>query len=504
MIRKVEFLKWIENYLSDQLTFDEKKIFEEELKVNKALEEEYKFQCEIYNAIFEDDVIELRETLNSLTPMTEETNPEEKLQGSFDLVEELDNFNKFDTKVDPKELLNYYDSLPKIHVYQHEIASKENIHHFYNEQNVAKVEVEDEDLNTDEGLMSEIEAAILEKEVIQLRDNLNQITHALPDHNVSDEQIEKYLEGTLPESGKMEIENEMKVNSKLVADINLHKNLEAALQETEVMELRTGLNKIVKTQTSHTQEFENVEKYIDNELVGEDLKSFEDEFYSNKDLKSDVKLHKEVEKAIGERDIIDLRDHLGEINKESHTNEGKSIIMLRPNLTSSLMKRSLAASLLILVGLTALLKLSPVNSERLYNKYYETYPSYGISRTASSEINQDLKQGLLLFGEKNYADALGVFKNIIEDDAENSVARFYAGQSYQNLDNNVSAINEYKTVVKHNENLFVEQAEWYMSLCLIKEGDKQQATEQLNTIVANNGYYKQDAKTLLRRLKYLE
>ena len=503
MIRKVEFLKWIENYLSDQLTFNEKKIFEEELKVNKELRDEYEFQCEIYNAIFEDDVIDLRETLNSLT-MTHETNPEEKLKGSFDLVEELDSFNEFDTKVDPKELLNYYDSLPKIHVYQHEIASKENIHHFYNEQKVAKVEVDDEEFDTDEALMSEIEAAVLEKEVIQLRDSLNQITHALPEHNVSDEQIEKYLEGTLSESERIEIENEMKVNSKLVADINLHNNLEAALQETEVMALRTDLNRIIKTQTSHTQEFVDIEKFIDSELVGKDLATFEDEFYNNKDLKSDVKLHKEVDKAIGERDIIDLRDHLEEINKNAHTSEGKSIIMLRPNLSSTLMKRSLAASILILIGLTAMLRLSPVDSEKLYNKYYETYPSYGISRTATSEMNQDLKQGLILFGDKNYADALEVFKSIIEDDTENSVARFYAGQSYQNLDKNISAIKEYKTVVDHNENLFVEQAEWYMSLCFIIEGDKQLASAQLNSIVANNGYYKKDAKALLRKLKYIE
>ena len=503
MIRKVEFLKWIENYLSDQLTFNEKKIFEEELKVNKELRDEYEFQCEVYNAIFEDDVIGLRETLNSLT-MTHETNPKEKLQGSFDLVEELDSFNEFDTKVDPKELLNYYDSLPKIHVYQHEIASKENIHHFYNEQKVAKVEIEDEDFDTDEALMAEIEAAILEKEVVQLRESLNQITHALPEHNVSDEQIEKYLEGTLSQSERIELENEMKVNSKLVADINLHRNLEAALQETEVMALRTDLNRIIKTQTSHTQEFVDIEKFIDNELVGKELASFEDEFYSNKDLKSDVKLHKEVEYAIGERDIIDLRDHLEEINKNAHTSEGKSIIMLRPNLSSTFMKRSLAASILILVGLTAMLRLSPVDSEKLYNKYYETYPSYGISRTASSDMDQNLKQGLLLFGDKNYAEALGVFKSIIENDTENSVARFYAGQSYQNLDKNVSAINEYKTVVDHNENLFVEQAEWYMSLCLIKEGNKQLASEQLNTIVANNGYYKKDAKALLRKIKYIE
>ncbi len=501
MIRKVEFLKWIENYLSGQLTFDQKKIFEDELKVNSELREEFKFQSEIYNAIFEDDVMDLRETLSSLS-MAEETNPEDKVQASFDLIEELDTFNQYDKKVDPKELLNYYDSLPKIHVYQHDIASKENIHHFYNEQEVAKVDVEDEDSEADASLMDEIQAAVLEKEVLQLRESLNQITHSMPEHNVSDEKIEKYIEGTLPENEKIEIENEMKVNSKLVADINLHRNLESALQENDVMELRSEMDQIIKTQTSHTKELEDIEKYIDNELVGEDLKSFEDEFYSNSDLKSDVKLHKDVNAAIGERDIIDLRDHLGEISKDSYTNESKSIIMLRPNFSSSLMKRSLAASILIIVGLTAMLKLAPVNNEKLYDKYYEAYPSYGLSRSASTDMDQNLKQGLVLFSEQNYADALGVFKSIIENDTENSVARFYAGQSYQNLDENRNAINEYKSVVEHQQNLFVEQAEWYMSLCLIKEGEKQMAAQQLNKIVASNGYYTQDAKTLLRRLKY--
>ena len=504
MIRKAEYFKWIENYLSMQLSSEQLKEFKAELEINADLRMELQLHIEIDDAIVENDIIELRETLSSISMMDDEIDLKETLPGSFDLIEELDSFNEFDQKIDPKELLNYYESLPKIHVYQHDIASKENIHHFYKEQKVAKADMDVDEFITDESLLNEIEEAVLEKDVIQLRDSLQQITQSLPEHSFSEETIEQYLDNQLLPGERLELEKELAVNSKLANDIKLHKELEKALIEDDVMNLRAQLGRIIETQASHTREFEDIEQYIDNEMQNVKLSVFEEEFFKNADLRSDVRLHRDVEVAIGEREIMDLRAQLKEVRKNSQINEGRSIISLNIGSKSGVISLAAAASVLLLVGLSTI-KFSPVNNDRLYDQYFEIYPTVGISRSADTEImDNSFKQGLVLFNQEKYEEALNVFQHLIKEGKENPVLHFYAGESYQNLQDYTQAITEYKSVIKHNENLFIEQAEWYIGLCYLKKGDISLAANQFNKIVADDGYYKQDAKALLRRLKYAE
>ena len=115
-----------------------------ELKKNEQLVEELKLQVEIQDALTEKDVMSLRENLNTI--LNSEKSDSGKLKASFDLIEDLNEFNESEDQVDPQELLNYYESLPKLHIYQHEVASRENVHHFYKEQELTKAKVEEEEV----------------------------------------------------------------------------------------------------------------------------------------------------------------------------------------------------------------------------------------------------------------------------------------------------------------------------------------------------------------------
>ncbi|GAI76164.1 unnamed protein product, partial [marine sediment metagenome] len=58
-----------------------------------------------------------------------------------------------------------------------------------------------------------------------------------------------------------------------------------------------------------------IESYLDDELEGEELKWFRDEINSNPELSGELKLHQEIEHALNEKDIIDLREQLEGIHK---------------------------------------------------------------------------------------------------------------------------------------------------------------------------------------------
>jgi hypothetical protein len=64
------------------------------------------------------------------------------------------------------------------------------------------------------------------------------------------------------------------------------------------------------------------------------------------------------------------------------------------------------------------------------------------------------------------------------------------------------AIPEYSRVIKHGDNMFVEEAEWYRALCYVKLGKKDSAREQLLAIINRNGYYAADAKAVLRKNRF--
>jgi len=85
---------------------------------------------------------------------------------------------------------------------------------------------------------------------------------------------------------------------------------------------------------------------------------------------------------------------------------------------------------------------------------------------------------------------------------ENPVIDFYKAASLQKLDNYNDALAGFTKVINHGDNLFVEEAEWYRSLCYLKLGDLEKAKIELLAVIDRKGHFEDDAKAVIRRLKY--
>jgi tetratricopeptide (TPR) repeat protein len=55
-------------------------------------------------------------------------------------------------------------------------------------------------------------------------------------------------------------------------------------------------------------------------------------------------------------------------------------------------------------------------------------------------------------------------------------------------------------VIDNNNNLYIDQAEWYLALCYIKTDEREKAIQQLEKIKNEDGIYRNDAKKILRRI----
>jgi len=59
-----------------------------------------------------------------------------------------------------------------------------------------------------------------------------------------------------------------------------------------------------------------IEKYLDGELQGDDLKNFELQLQADKDFANDCSLHKAIRESFEGEDVIDLRKKLDRIRKD--------------------------------------------------------------------------------------------------------------------------------------------------------------------------------------------
>ena len=510
MIPKAEFFEWIEDYCLERLSKIEKQQFEAELKHNSELRSELQLQKEIQSSIIEKDVINLREKLNEIK---QNSNIKTKDNGSFELFDDFADIQEITNTVSPEDLINYYDSLPKVHVYQHELSSKENIHHFYKEQNQGHHNGEEEALNAfgfddleEFDDLEGLEEAIMEKDILNLRETLSQVAKSVKPQ-VSTEEIDKYLSGELKGTDLKKFEAELEQNRALKKEVELHIEMEGALGETDILDLRNQLSHIMSTETSWNVSEQSIEEYIDGELEGELLDEFIAELNENTDLLAEVTLRRNVNEAIGETDIFALRDKLNSARESSENTEMKSIV---PDRSIHLFNnwRRVVAVAVILLGISGIYNIAFNSLDSTYNSFY-TSPKQSAERSVvsvetitSDELNY-LNEANYFYNSGNYKKAIELYDLALDGNEKGDfVSHFYKGASLQNLNKFNEAIPEYNQVIKQGDNLFLEEAEWNKSLCYLKLGNKTLAKQQLEAIVNRNGYYKKDAKVVLRRLKF--
>jgi len=498
MTPKAEFFGRIEDYCLNLLDAKEKKEFERELATNEELREEVKLHKDIQDAVLELDVLDLKGTLEEIHQENLVENPS---NGSFALLEELTEIEELKDELTFEELINSFESLPKVHVYQHEKTSNENVHRFYEEQrNGSDAGELEEELNgfDMEGLEG-LEEAVLETDILNLRDTLQQVAKSV-EPQYSAEEIDEYLNGEMGDEILAEFEAELKQNSALLDEVGLHKDIEIALEETDIMKLRDEMKNIIATETSWNVSEKSIEDFIDGMLEEDLLEEFSAELKENTDLMAEVALREQINKAIGEKDVQTLRAGLANARKSSEENEVKSIVMPRFDLHSTRFWRNSVAMIIVLVGLIGVLNTGMQSIDKTYNNYFEN-PTWASERSATT-VHDGIQTARIAYQQENFENAINILESTSVADNEAFVKNFYLALSNQNLENWDNAIADYTKVIDHGNNLFVEEAEWYRSLCYLKLNQKAKAKQELLAVIDRKGHYEKDAKAVLRKLRY--
>ncbi len=500
MIPNTDFFDLIDDYCQGQIEEALKLEFESELKTNPLLRSEMELWLEIQGAIKEKEVLTLRSKLQSVTQ--QQNTAAVSSNESFELMEEFSEIQEITDILSSEELISFYDSLPKVHAYHHVATSNENIHQFYKDQkeslNNRVHDVDDDLTDFDLAEFDGLEQAILEKDILQFRQTLQQVAKSVePQFTV--EEIDEYINGELTGADLIEFENDMLHNRSLRSEVKLHQDIDSAINEDDIMNLRGQISNILHTETSWNVSEKSIEDYIDGTLEGELLNEFLLELKDNSDLMAEVELRKQVNQSIGEYDIFKLRNELKAARESA---EVKKVKMLIPESKISHVGfwRSSVAILIVLLGIGGVLRNSFISADRMYDKYFEA-PAWSPERSLTDEITL-LQRANISYLNGDFAQVINILDQVPESNIEYPVFDFYKAASFQRLDKLEEAISGYTRVINHGDNLFVEESEWYRSLCYLKTGNKEKAKTELLAVIERKGHFENDAKAVIRRLKY--
>lgn len=258
-----------------------------------------------------------------------------------------------------------------------------------------------------------------------------------------------------------------------------------------------------------------IERYLLNEMTPEEAQEF------SKQIDSDPKLKEEVElvaliigatRKVGQKsDMADI-----ELMRQASLSEIEELIAhkgiaVETKKTPILSKRTALwslsgiAAIFLAVIIININKQNNNNINQLYSSYYQPLPltgEVGPTRGGTELSNADdqlIKDGLDLYNQKKYTEALTKF-NQVSEGRQGSVAVFSAislletGKAKQAVRQLETAISDYGEGWEN-----YQDAQWYLALAYLKNKQTKNAKKLLNTIVLGDKYYAKQALDLLEQ-----
>jgi tetratricopeptide (TPR) repeat protein len=243
----------------------------------------------------------------------------------------------------------------------------------------------------------------------------------------------------------------------------------------------------------------NVNNTIENYLSGSIGKAEEEwlkeEMQKDPSLAREVSLRRRTDKILADRNIIDLRTKLGviEMKKRSGGTLRKTAIRTA--------KYAAAILLMVLISSALYIAFRPGSNEAMFNKYYARYESPGAVRSVVSSGNTLMENAIASYTAKDYEKAIGYLEQVITSGQADMETVFMHGMANMEVSNYPVASGSFTRVIEHNDNLYLEDASWYLGLCYMMTNDIDKAVKQFSAISASKSRYSKEAAKLARRLK---
>ncbi len=209
-----------------------------------------------------------------------------------------------------------------------------------------------------------------------------------------------------------------------------------------------------------------IERYLKDELTEGELINFQNRIETEAGFKEKIK---EVNLLIMGIEEAGVREKIEELHSENFDEKKK------PKTLKLKTRRilSIAASLLILFGLASFLYFQKMQGNKLYNQYFQ--PDPGLATVMGSSGNYEFERAMVYYKDKKYKEAVTAWEKQLINKPDNDTLLFFLGHSYQSLGRQNQAQFYLSHIIHDKNSSFVNEANWYYGLSLLKQKKKEEA-----------------------------
>ena len=247
---------------------------------------------------------------------------------------------------------------------------------------------------------------------------------------------------------------------------------------------------------------EYIQRYLDGEMPPDELKWFLSELDQNIPLQQEVELHRQVMYAIGEEDIMALRDQLDTIYEKEISTPELSKVKPRRRKTKQRLVAVSSAVTAIVIAIVFFFNQpdqSAINN-KIFQEYYKPYDVTMNYRSAETGVDMILRKAFNEYENHDYSAALVLFQEVLKKRPEDNATNLYTGVTQIETQQFNAANHKFKTIMSHGANLYYEQAEWYSGFCYLKMDSTLEAINIYKNIASGNSSYKNQALNILDKL----
>ncbi|NMC37017.1 MAG: hypothetical protein GYA41_01695 [Bacteroidales bacterium] len=236
-----------------------------------------------------------------------------------------------------------------------------------------------------------------------------------------------------------------------------------------------------------------IERFIAGEMDEKEKQWFLKEMEGNHELRREVDLRRKTDKLVGRQDIVDLRKKLAAIEQKRAA--------LSESHKSGRIKYAAVIAAFVIIGGAILLSRGRPGPDELFDRYYKPYEPTLSVRSGLKSGNQDFNLALEYYKVHDYRNAAVYFSKVVQKEPEDMHSTLLNGISNFEISNYPEAENSFVRVIDDDDNLFIDHAQWYLSMCYIKTDEMTKAKDQLALIAASESMYRKNAKQILKRLQ---
>jgi tetratricopeptide (TPR) repeat protein len=240
-----------------------------------------------------------------------------------------------------------------------------------------------------------------------------------------------------------------------------------------------------------------IERHIAGEMSDAEEQWFLKELDGNEKLRNEVNLRKRTDEILKNRNVMSLRNKLSEIEKT----RSEVIKTSGSSKKSTFIKYAAVIAGVALIGSITLFSGKHLSNDEILKRYYKAYEPPTSQRSANSETDADFTLALEFYNTRDYEKAAILFNKVLENKPNDMQTVLLKGVSNFEEKKYPEAKQSFNKVIDNKDNLYIDQAQWYLSLCYLNTDENDKAIQLLKVIVKENGNYKKEANKIIRELK---